>query len=190
MLKTSKLGLISWTKDKEVKTNGRVPNSTVNGTMTRSDGTNLAPCFRVRLEKRHPVSDSKAKKYTLIGGTPPSGTYMALPPPPPPGLRGGREEAVNRQISIQLRVTDVNIRVNPLGLEFLGMENFLSAATSHLLKNVRGWQFLTIEAAETLCMVCLPPEKRTSEKDIWVTDLSKSHICKGLTIKFVLLWIF
>ena len=30
MLKTSKLGLFSWTKDKEVKTNGRVPNSTVN----------------------------------------------------------------------------------------------------------------------------------------------------------------
>ena len=29
MLKTSKLGLISWTKDKYVKTNGRVPNSTV-----------------------------------------------------------------------------------------------------------------------------------------------------------------
>ena len=30
MLKTSKLGLISWTKDKQVKANGRVPNSTVN----------------------------------------------------------------------------------------------------------------------------------------------------------------
>ena len=30
MLKTSKLGLISWIKDKKVKTNGRVPNSTVN----------------------------------------------------------------------------------------------------------------------------------------------------------------
>ena len=30
MLKTSKLGLISWTKDKLVKTNGRVPSSTVN----------------------------------------------------------------------------------------------------------------------------------------------------------------
>ena len=28
-LKTSKLGLISWTKDKQVKTNGRVPYSTV-----------------------------------------------------------------------------------------------------------------------------------------------------------------
>ena len=42
----------------------------------------MEPCFRVRLEKRHPVSDSKAKKYTLIGGTSPYGTYMALPPPP------------------------------------------------------------------------------------------------------------
>ena len=27
------------------------------------------------------------------------------------------------------------------------------------LKDARGWQFLTIEAAETLCMVCLPPEE-------------------------------
>ena len=55
------------------------------GTLARSDRTNLAPCFRVRLEKRHPVSDSKAKKHTLISGTSPYGTYMALPPPPPPG---------------------------------------------------------------------------------------------------------
>ena len=30
MLKTSKLGFISGTKDKQVKTNGKVPNSTVN----------------------------------------------------------------------------------------------------------------------------------------------------------------
>ena len=45
-----------------------------------SDRTNLAPCFIVRFEKRHPVSDSKAKKYTLIGGTSPYGTYMALHP--------------------------------------------------------------------------------------------------------------
>ena len=52
------------------------------GVLARSDHTNLAPCFRVRLEKRHPVSDSKAKKYTLIGGTSPYGTYMALPLPP------------------------------------------------------------------------------------------------------------
>ena len=28
-----------------------------------------------------------------------------------------------------------------------------------LFKDVRGWQFLTIEAAETLCMVCVPPEE-------------------------------
>ena len=52
------------------------------GTLARSDRTNLAACVRVRLEKRHPVSDSKAEKYTLIGGTSPYGIYMALPPPP------------------------------------------------------------------------------------------------------------
>ena len=34
--------------------------------------------FRVRLEKRHPVSDSKAKRHTLISGTSPYGTYMVL----------------------------------------------------------------------------------------------------------------
>ena len=50
------------------------------GTLARIDLTNLAPCFRVRLGKRHPVSDSKAKKYTLISGTSPYGAYMALPP--------------------------------------------------------------------------------------------------------------
>ena len=27
------------------------------------------------------------------------------------------------------------------------------------LKDDGGWQFLTIEAAETLCMVCLPPDE-------------------------------
>ena len=34
---------------------------------------------------------------------------------------------------------------------------------SHLtFKDVRGWQFLTMKAAETLCIVCLPPEKHIS----------------------------
>ena len=83
MLKTSKLGLISWKKDKQVKTNGRVPNCSVNRHPDSEYCTNLAPCFRVRLEKRHPVSDSKAKKYTLVGGTSPYGTHMALSPPSP-----------------------------------------------------------------------------------------------------------
>ena len=34
-------------------------------------------------------------------------------------------------------------------------------ATTHYksLKDVRGWQFLTMKAAESLCVVCLPPEK-------------------------------
>ena len=30
------------------------------------------------------------------------------------------------------------------------------------IKDVRGWQFLTMKAAETLCTVCLPPEKHIS----------------------------
>ena len=49
---------------------------------------------------------------------------------------------------------------------------------------------LTIEAAETLCMVCLPPEEHIFRKNIWVTDLQKVTFCKGLTIKFVFLRIF
>ena len=30
------------------------------------------------------------------------------------------------------------------------------------IKDVRGWQFLTMKAAETLCIVCLPPEEHIS----------------------------
>ena len=30
------------------------------------------------------------------------------------------------------------------------------------LIDVRGWQFLTMKTAETLCIVCLPPEKHIS----------------------------
>ena len=44
------------------------------------------------------------------------------------------------------------------------------------LKDFRGWQFLTIEAVETLCIVCLPAEEHIFGKSIWVTDFSKSHI--------------
>ena len=29
-------------------------------------------------------------------------------------------------------------------------------------KDVRGWQFFTMKAAETLCIVCLPPEEHIS----------------------------
>ena len=29
-------------------------------------------------------------------------------------------------------------------------------------KDVRGWQFLTMKAAKTLSIVCLPPEKHIS----------------------------
>ena len=38
-------------------------------------------------------------------------------------------------------------------------------------------RFLTIEAAETLCMLCLPPEKHILRKKyLGVTDPSESHI--------------
>ena len=33
---------------------------------------------------------------------------------------------------------------------------------SYCFKDVRGWQVLTMKAAETLCIVCLPPEKHIS----------------------------
>ena len=36
--------------------------------------------------------------------------------------------------------------------------------------------FLRIDAAKTLCMVCLPPEERIFQKNFWVADLLKSHI--------------
>ena len=49
------------------------------------------------------------------------------------------------------------------------LSNFLFLARTSIrisLKDVRGWQFLTIEAAETLCMVCLPPEEHIFRKSI------------------------
>ena len=35
----------------------------------------------------------------------------------------------------------------------------------NILKDVRGWQFLAVEADETLCMVCLPPEEHIFRKN-------------------------
>ena len=35
----------------------------------------------------------------------------------------------------------------------------LSEVLPLIFKDVRGWQFLKMKAAETLCVVCLPPEK-------------------------------
>ena len=40
---------------------------------------------------------------------------------------------------------------------FVGI--FLSSHPLFEVKDVRGWQFSTIEAAEALCMVCLPPDE-------------------------------
>ena len=47
------------------------------------------------------------------------------------------------------------------------------------LKDVRGWQFLTIEAAETLCMVCLPPDEDIFRKKYLSNrPFKKSHFVR------------
>ena len=53
---------------------------------------------------------------------------------------------------------------------------FLNFVRLWEFKDVLAWQFLTMEAAETLCMVVVPPEERTFRKNIGVIDLSKIHI--------------
>ena len=46
-------------------------------------------------------------------------------------------------------------------------------------KDVRGWQILTVEAAETLCMVCLPPEEHMFRKKYSGNrPFKKSHFIK------------
>ena len=64
-------------------------------------------------------------------------------------------------------------------VQFQVQETIL-AMKSHFysIKDIRGWQFLTIETAETLYMVCIciPPEEQYFPKNIWVIDLSKNHI--------------
>ena len=58
-------------------------------------------------------------------------------------------------------------------------------------KNVRGWQ-LTMKAAETLCIVCLPPEKSIFPEKKYLGNRPSKKITfyKGLTIKFAFLRIF
>ena len=44
------------------------------------------------------------------------------------------------------------------------------------LKDVRGWQFLTIEVAETLRVVCLPPDEHIFRKKYFGDrPFKKSH---------------
>ena len=60
-----------------------------------------------------------------------------------------------------------------------------------LLKDVRGWQFLTMKDAEILCIVCLPPEKTYFLKKYLGNRPSKKiTFYKDLTIKFAFLRIF
>ena len=42
------------------------------------------------------------------------------------------------------------------------MKTFYLVYVVKSFKDVRGWQFLTMKVAETLCIVCLPPEENIS----------------------------
>ena len=44
------------------------------------------------------------------------------------------------------------------------MSHATCLSTIEGFKDVLGWQFLTMKAAETLCIVCLPLEKHISRK--------------------------
>ena len=58
-------------------------------------------------------------------------------------------------------------------------------------KDVQGRQFLTLEAAESLCMVCLPPAEHIFRKKyLGNTTFQKVLFCEGLTITSVFLGIF
>ena len=47
------------------------------------------------------------------------------------------------------------------------------------IKDVRGWQFLTMKAAESLCIVCLPLEKHISwKKYLGNRPSKKSHFIR------------
>ena len=43
-------------------------------------------------------------------------------------------------------------------------------------KDVRGWQFFTMKAAETLYKFAYHQRNTFAEKNIWVTDLPKNHM--------------
>ena len=48
-----------------------------------------------------------------------------------------------------------------------------------LIKDVQVWQFLTIEAAETWCKVCLPPEEHIFRKKyLGNRPFKKSHFVR------------
>ena len=57
-------------------------------------------------------------------------------------------------------------------------------------KDVRGCQFLTVEATETFCMVFVPPEKHIFRKKYRGNRPSKSHILKVFDHQICILQIF
>ena len=59
------------------------------------------------------------------------------------------------------------------------MLNVSCPTSEKAVKDVRGWQFLTIEAAEILCMVCVPPEEHNFGKKLGNRLFKNSHFIRA-----------
>ena len=64
--------------------------------------------------------------------------------------------------------SDVAGMVKPADVACVARDRFCNKISGTMLQNIQRmelflrWQFLTMKAAETLCIVCLPPEKHIS----------------------------
>ena len=66
---------------------------------------------------------------------------------------------VSQPISIEYKIVH---DLNQAAFKVIGIQLLAPVQNSVSLKDVRGWQFLTMKAAETFCIVCLPPEEHIS----------------------------
>ena len=67
-------------------------------------------------------------------------------------------------------------------MEFSTKSSNYSILINFTVKDVPGWQFLTMKAVETLCIVCLPPDKHISwKKYLGNRPSKKSHFIRVLS---------
>ena len=113
------------------------------------------PAYDTFLVKAHLITTSDHPRYFesfqpyfllnhLISANPYQTNLSRLPNKP--------FQATNPKIS----KTNQNVQMFSTTLTMIHRESNFN------VKDVRGWQFLTMKAAETLCIVCLPPEKHIS----------------------------
>ena len=83
------------------------------------------------------------------------------------GLRKGTLSFDLRYLLNYIRYKKLSIESNSTALIILrpNLKQLFEKMWEEIgIKDVRGWQFLTIDAAETLCMVCIPSEKHIFRK--------------------------